>query len=181
LVGYTTHKRIPIRASNPSARDGKHRISVQKGTRRLLHKKERKTVTMSDQHENESITLEEVRQSLLTELDATKQAIAELSNEQLEEVGGAAGGEAGWRQVLSCITCGDFKPYKPVTGTSPGLSPNLARTNSTNTRSPLVDERTNPEQKQKIDHATLSSQIPESVKGAMIDWAHRARNSRSSR
>ena len=50
---------------------------------------------MSNQpeHENQqpkSVTPEEVRQSILAELEASKQAITELSDEQLEEV---AGGE----------------------------------------------------------------------------------------
>jgi hypothetical protein len=54
----------------------------------------RKERTMFNQPENEnqqSVTPEEVRQSLLAELDASKQAIEELSDEQLEEVDGGVG------------------------------------------------------------------------------------------
>jgi hypothetical protein len=48
---------------------------------------------MSNQPENEQteiMTPEEVRQYVLAEIDATKQAIAELSEEELEEVAGGA-------------------------------------------------------------------------------------------
>ncbi len=48
---------------------------------------------MSDQPENEmqqSMSPEEMRQSLLAELDASQQAIAELSDEELEQVAGGA-------------------------------------------------------------------------------------------
>ena len=50
---------------------------------------------MSNQPENEhqqyeTVTPEEVRQSLLAELEAGKQAIDELSDEQLEEVAGGS-------------------------------------------------------------------------------------------
>jgi hypothetical protein len=67
---------------------------------------------MSDQFENEeqqSLTPDEVRQALLAELDASQQAIAELSNEQLEE---AVGGGRAWdvlRVKLNCLTCGLVK------------------------------------------------------------------------
>ncbi len=53
---------------------------------------------MSDQAENENqqtVTPEEVRQSMLAELDASQEAIAELSDEELEEVAGGVGGIAG--------------------------------------------------------------------------------------
>ena len=60
---------------------------------------------MSDQPENESMTPEVVRQALLAEIDATQQAIAELSNEQLEEVVGG-----GWDILRKCFTCGAGKP-----------------------------------------------------------------------
>jgi hypothetical protein len=46
---------------------------------------------MSNQPENEQtviVTPEEVRQSLIAEIEATKQAIAELSDEELEEATG---------------------------------------------------------------------------------------------
>jgi hypothetical protein len=48
---------------------------------------------MSNQPENEQteiMTPEEVRQYVLAEIDATKQVIAELSEEELEEVAGGA-------------------------------------------------------------------------------------------
>ena len=64
----------------------------------------RKETTMSNQpeHENQqNLTPEEVRQSLLAEIDATKQAIAELSNEQLEEVVG--GGIL--KTIGQCFSC----------------------------------------------------------------------------
>jgi hypothetical protein len=55
----------------------------------------RKEKIMSNQPENEqqSMTAEEVRQYILAELEAGKKAIAELSDEQLEEVAG--GGRFG--------------------------------------------------------------------------------------
>ena len=72
---------------------------------------------MSDQIENEqqqSMTPEEVRQSLLAEIDATQQAIAELSNEQLEEVVGGAG-KGLWQSlkgsILGCAGCGAQPTY----------------------------------------------------------------------
>lgn len=74
---------------------------------------------MSDQFENEeqqSLTPDEVRQALLAELDASQQAIAELSNEQLEE---AVGGGRTWdvlRVKLSCLTCGLVKAPDYISG-----------------------------------------------------------------
>ena len=53
---------------------------------------------MSNQFENENqqtIAPEEVRQSLLAELEEGKQAIAELSDEELEEVAGGRFGGFG--------------------------------------------------------------------------------------
>ena len=48
---------------------------------------------MSDQPEHKKLQPQELRQSLLSELDASQQAITELSDEQLEQVaGGALGG-----------------------------------------------------------------------------------------
>ena len=52
-----------------------------------------KKVTMSNQFENETqptMTPEEERQRLLSEMDASQQAIAELSDEELEAVAGGA-------------------------------------------------------------------------------------------
>jgi len=51
---------------------------------------------MSNQPENENqqaetVSAEELREYLLTELETSKQAIAELSDEQLEEIAGGAG------------------------------------------------------------------------------------------
>jgi glucokinase len=47
------------------------------------------------EHENQqSLNAQELRQSLLAEFEASKQAIIELSDEQLEEV---AGGRGAWR------------------------------------------------------------------------------------
>ena len=49
---------------------------------------------MTNQPENENqqtVTPEEVRQSLLAELEASQQAISELNDEELEEVAGGAG------------------------------------------------------------------------------------------
>ena len=73
---------------------------------------------MSNQseHENQqSLTPEEVRQSLLAEIDATKQAIAELSNEQLEEVVG--GGIL--KTIGQCFSCS--KPQKTLSSSSPSF------------------------------------------------------------
>ena len=50
---------------------------------------------MSKQTENETMTSQEFREFLLAELEASRQAIAELSNEQLEEVVGGRGRRVG--------------------------------------------------------------------------------------
>ena len=76
---------------------------------------------MSDQIENEnqqSMTPEEVRQALLAEIEATQQAIAELSNEQLEEVvGGAGAGKGFWQtlkgHILGCAGCAKSQTLGP--------------------------------------------------------------------
>lgn len=80
-------------------------------------------MTMSNQPENGSTTPEEVRQSLLAEIDATKRAITELSDEKLEEVAG--GGLL--REFASCLTCGLIKPYKAIkdTGSDSGRLYNI--------------------------------------------------------
>jgi hypothetical protein len=57
--------------------------------------KGRKKVTMSNQPENENqqsqtVTPQELREFLLAELEASKQAIAELSDEQMEIITGGA-------------------------------------------------------------------------------------------
>src|SRR5690349_7895811 len=46
---------------------------------------------MSKQTENKSITPQEFREFLLAELEANRQSIAELSDEQLEEIVGSTG------------------------------------------------------------------------------------------
>lgn len=72
--------------------------------------KERK-ITMSDQPENEkqqSETSQELREVLLAELDASKQVIAELSEEQLEEIVGG-GLSAFTKKFLGCFACGGQK------------------------------------------------------------------------
>jgi hypothetical protein len=59
---------------------------------------------MSNQPENEmqqSLTPEEVRQSVLDEIDATKQTIADLSDEELEEIAGAAGTLTAMRAIYN--------------------------------------------------------------------------------
>src|SRR5690242_13505694 len=56
-------------------------------------KEGRKEITMSNQPENEmqqTPTPEEVRQYALAEIEVTKQVITELSDEELEEIAGAA-------------------------------------------------------------------------------------------
>ena len=65
---------------------------------------------MSDQIENENqqtASPEEVRQYILAELEASKQTIAELSDEQLEQV---AGGAAGWGAIRNVIGKGHLAP-----------------------------------------------------------------------
>jgi hypothetical protein len=114
---------------------------------------ERKNVTMSDQFENESMTPEEVRQSLLAEIDATQQAIAELSNEQLEEV---VGGKGFLNWVKQCFNCGGSKPAAPESSLhDESHKPDPVYT-------PLTPGRRN------LDR--MASQIPESVRRAMSDW-----------
>ena len=61
---------------------------------------------MSNQPENENqqpetFTPEEVRQSILAEIEATQQAITELSDEQLEEVAGGMFGRGGGARPAS--------------------------------------------------------------------------------
>ena len=71
---------------------------------------------MSNQAENENqqtVTPEEVRQYMLAELDASKETIAELSDEELEEVAGGIGltlGAGGLRAGLR----GAFNNARPA-------------------------------------------------------------------
>src|SRR5689334_5935587 len=48
------------------------------------------------------MTPQDARQFLLAELDASKQVIAELSNEQLEAIVGGG----FWCKALGCVACG---------------------------------------------------------------------------
>jgi bacteriocin-like protein len=73
---------------------------------------------MSHQPDNEiqqSMTPEETRQHLLAELEASQQAIAELSNEELEKITGGAGVLS---KIFGCFTCG-----KPSGRTSANQNP----------------------------------------------------------
>jgi hypothetical protein len=72
---------------------------------------------MSNQPENEmqqseTITPQELREALLSELEASKQAIAELSDEQLEEI---AGGAIGTVYHAPTISWTPPKPNKTFT------------------------------------------------------------------
>jgi hypothetical protein len=63
----------------------------EKGERSITTGKE---ITMSNQPENEkqqpeTMTVQEIRESILIELEASKQTIAELSDEELKQIAGA--------------------------------------------------------------------------------------------
>src|SRR5690348_10314133 len=78
---------------------------------------------MAKQTENETLTLQEVRALLLAELEASQQAIAELSDEQLEEiVGGMFNGR--WWRLPSSSTHGQHAAATStdVSGPSPASS-----------------------------------------------------------
>src|SRR5690349_18554654 len=91
--GYTSNmfwmdRASGTRARNHSARNGKNRRYAEAPSGFCTTRKE---VTMSNQSENEmqqTPTPEEVRQHLLTEIEASKQTIEELSEEELEQVAG---------------------------------------------------------------------------------------------
>ena len=97
--GYTSNMfwmdraKVPLQSKkNGSARDGRKGICVEQPEGSYTYTK-RKKVTMSNQPENENqqtITTEEVRQYLLDELDASQQAVVELSEEELETISGGA-------------------------------------------------------------------------------------------
>ena len=77
---------------------------------------------MSNQPENEQTTIvtpEEVRQSLIAEIDATKQAITELSEEELEEVAGGA-----WQRIGSFIRNGGARTAWTTMGEALGKGAN---------------------------------------------------------
>ena len=72
---------------------------------------------MSDQIENEmqqtqTVTPEEVRQQLMAEIEATRQTITELNDEELEEVAGGVFGINRWiaRKAIGTV----FPSLKPT-------------------------------------------------------------------
>jgi hypothetical protein len=79
---------------------------------------------MSKQTENEHLTPQEFRAFLLTELEASKQAIVEISNEQLEEVMGGRGYLVRGRFLIS--TSNDTISHHsgpPATASNSSISP----------------------------------------------------------
>jgi hypothetical protein len=88
---------------------------------------------MSNQPENEmqqseTITPQELREALLSELEASKQAIAELNDEQLEEIAGGAIGTVYHAPTISWAP----KPNKTFTRSDAFkvTSPKLTRLNA---------------------------------------------------
>ena len=81
---------------------------------------------MSNQPENtnqqpETVTPEEVRQSLLAELQASKQVIAELSDEQLETIAGAGSRWDGVKALYQISRKGGDSPLSSaITAVSKG-------------------------------------------------------------
>ncbi len=69
---------------------------------------------MSNQPENNAITSQELRQALLSELEAGRQALAELSDEQLEEIAGG-GFKDGMANVNWLRTKGQISGIAPRT------------------------------------------------------------------
>ena|SRR5690349_8227592 len=81
---------------------------------------------MTNQPENENQqtpTPEEVRQYILAELEASKQTIAELSDEQLEEVAGGA----GWGPIRNAIGKGHLAPL-PASEAAHAATPMMPKT-----------------------------------------------------
>ena len=81
---------------------------------------------MSDQFENENQqpqTIGDLRQSLLAEIEASKQAIEELSDEQLEEIAGGAG-LPFLRRTMSAPGRLEMAPFHDSRPTSPASSVN---------------------------------------------------------
>jgi hypothetical protein len=64
-----------------------------------------------DQQQPETVTSQEVREYLLAELEASQQAISELSDEQLEEVAGGAGVVQAYK-ALRQVGYGTFTSVK---------------------------------------------------------------------
>ena len=99
---------------------------------------------MSNQEENENqqteiMTPEEVRQSLLAEIDATRQAIAELSDEELADVSGAGLSTAALRTTFNWLhpkpkpgeyTVTRAAPNSPMARDVQPTSASIRRTNS---------------------------------------------------
>ena len=114
---------------------------------------------MSDHLENEiqpseTMTPLELRESLLAELETASQAIAELSNEELEEVVGGG---------LNCFSCKpdtisppaspprSFKlVWETLDANSPGSSPRLERTQSTPARAQNFPFQAYPKDRQLV-------------------------------
>lgn len=98
---------------------------------------------MSNQSENEqqqSMTPEEARQHLLAELDASKQAIAELSNEELEKITGGAGILS---RIFGCFACG--KPSgRTSANQNPFYDPNWSPPPATTQNTPTQNVRNSP-------------------------------------
>jgi hypothetical protein len=69
---------------------------------------------MSQQPENEALTPQELRETLLSEIEASQQAISELNDEQLEEITGG-----GFFSNLSFIR---KNGYSPVYMSAEGLN-----------------------------------------------------------
>ena len=104
--------------------------------------KGRKKVTMSNQPENENqqiqtVTPQELREFLLAELEATKQAIAELSDEQMEIItGGALHHEEAYEQNI----IQDFHNSLSFTPPpSPQHAPVFVRSAPPSPTNPIVD------------------------------------------
>src|SRR5690349_10012800 len=73
-----------------------------------------------EQPQPETVTPEEVRQFILTEIEASKQAIAELSNEELEVI---TGGTA-WQRFGSFVKNGGAKTVWTTAGEALGKGAN---------------------------------------------------------
>ncbi len=133
---------------------------------------------MSDHLENEmqpseTTTPQELREALLTELETARQEIAELSNEQLEEVVGG-----GWLSYCtSCVKPETKSPaaspprsYKLIWETldamSPGASPRLSRSTSSPGRT-----ESSPFNKSYPTELKLSAQVKN-----LMNHAWKARN-----
>jgi hypothetical protein len=102
--GWATCVSVPRQSGKPVCPEMARTIC---GRECHLH---RKKITVPDQPENEkqqseTVTSRGLREFLLDELDASKQMIAELSDEQLEEIVGG-GLSAFTKKFLGCFACG---------------------------------------------------------------------------